>query len=86
MHAIYPAEERDAITMESVRDFGVGRAPARIRGKAFVDVLNREYDSAVFQRSVAPRLDASTQETLKQVEDELVRLVRCRRISVTTAP
>ena len=74
VHAILPAEERDAITMMSVRDFGADRALARIRSEAFVDLLNREYNSAVFQRSVGPRLDASTLDLLNAVEGELSRL------------
>jgi hypothetical protein len=74
VHAIFPAEERDAITMESVRDFGADRALVRIRTEVFVDLLNREYNSAVFQRTVVPRLRASTVETLGAVEEELVRL------------
>jgi hypothetical protein len=74
VHAIFPAEERDSITMESVRDFGADRALARIRSEAFVDVLNREYNSAVFQRWVIPPIRKSTLETLEAVEGELERL------------
>lgn len=74
VHAIFPAEERDALTMESVRDFGAKRALARVRTEAFVDLLNREYNSAVFQRSIAPFLDTYTLELLKAVQEELARL------------
>lgn len=74
VHAFYPSEERDRLTPESIRAFGIERALARVRSEAFVDVLNQEYNTARFQERLIPPMRTSTLETLVAVEGELRRL------------
>lgn len=74
VHAISPAEMRDSVTMDLLREWGLRRLLARVRTQEFQDVLNQEFNSAVFQVSVLPGLRDSTGRLLVAVEAERRRL------------
>lgn len=74
VHALFPAEAREDLTMELLRAYGLGRILAGIRTESFQDLLNQEYNSALFQASVLPGLGFATRELLVKVEAERARL------------
>lgn len=74
VHAIAPAEMRDSVTMELLREWGLDRFLARVRTEEFQDVLNQEFNSAVFQMAVLPGLRESTGRLLLAVDEARRRL------------
>jgi len=73
VHALIPAEVRDDVTMELLRSWDLRRILTRVRGDAFVDTLNQEYNSAVFQQLEVVRFREATHGLLRAVEGELGR-------------
>jgi hypothetical protein len=71
VHALIPAEARDDVTLELLRSWDLQRILTRIRTEAFVDVLNQEYNSALFQQLEVARFREATRAILEAVEGHL---------------
>ena len=74
VHALIPAEARDAMDMEMVRGWGVDRVLSRVRSEEFQDTFNQEVNSGLFQLSVLPSLLDRTNDLLARVEAALAAL------------
>ena len=66
VHSLLPAELRDDMDFAAMEDFGVERALTRILSPEFQDLMNQEYNHAVFFRNLD--LGTPSQRLAKRLE------------------
>lgn len=72
VHSILPAELRQNITMEAINDFGIEHALEKILTEEFEDLLNQEYNFAIFIRGLYAQY-AETSAGLAEEVDAHIR-------------